>query len=235
MVCFEDCLCSVIEDGSGQSCAQITPTPPLDSPSPGPFSHATESPTVEEKLYDRSPSPFSYATESPTNEVTEYGSDVWDGACQIFQSQKTLWYRLLGNDIGECVRARLAGRYTTMVVFSGECGEFSCVGVSSYDNNGDQVLVWEAKVGVTYYVVVRGSQTSFGRNAEFSLEVEAVPCLENDSCESGTKITSLPFVDVTSNELASREVASSVRTCSQYSWNSRGVWYSVIGTGECLR
>eukprot|EP00977_Amphora_coffeiformis_P006307 scaffold1351_cov176-Amphora_coffeaeformis.AAC.41 len=252
--CFEDCLCSVIEDG--QSCTQISPTLLSASPSPSPFSHASESPTVEDTEYGKSPSPFSYSaesptvedamyershspisyvTESPTDEVTAYGSDVWYGACQISQRQKTLWYHLSGNDDSECVPARLGGRYATIAVFSGECGDLSCVGESSYDNNGDQELVWEAKGGVAYHVVVRETQTSYGSNAEFSLEVEAVPCLQNDSCEASTIIASLPFVDVTSNELASREAGTSVRSCSQYSSDSRGVWYSVIGTGECLR
>jgi len=251
--CFEDCLCSVIEDG--QSCTQISPTLLSASPSPSPFSHASESPTVEDTEYGKSPSPFSYSaesptvedamyershspisyvTESPTDEVTAYGSDVWYGACQISQRQKTLWYHLSGNDDSECVPARLGGRYATIAVFSGECGDLSCVGESSYDNNGDQELVWEAKGGVAYHVVVRETQTSYGSNAEFSLEVEAVPCLQNDSCEASTIIASLPFVDVTSNELASREAGTSVRSCSQYSSDSRGVWYSVIGTGECL-
>lgn len=223
MVCFEDCLCSVAEDG--QECDQITAPPPFASPSPSPFSNVTASPTPEETVYGRSASPVSYATGSPSG---------YDG-CRIFPNQKTLWYQLPRNDENECVRARLGGGgYATMVVFSGECGDYSCVDASSYYSNSDQQLIWEVKPGVTYYVVVIGS--GYGDEVEFSLDFEPVTCLENDSCESSTEITNLPFVDVTKNiEMASRVASTSARTCSESFGYSRGVWYSVIGTGECLR
>lgn len=216
---------------------------PAIRPTPAPSSFA---PSIQDRPDPRTsvptpsfptvtPGPFSIWTESPTDFGTVYGSYVWQGNCQIYGTQKALWYRLPERNDEECMRARLVERDPSIVLFSGECGELSCTGTSSYGNNGEQQILWEAKAGVTYYVVVRGSQSPYGPNAEFSLEIEAVPCLENDSCVSSTRIASLPFVDVTSNEMALQGVSGSARSCNQFSPDSRGVWYSVVGTGECLR
>lgn len=186
-----------------------------------------------------SPRPMYYSPTSPPSYYgTVYSSNIWEGPCEIFQGSRTLWYTLVLPQ-RTCVHARLTGSDASILIFSGECGDFSCVGTSSRAN-GAQEIVWEVEASIVYYVVVKGSHGYYHDGepgSEFTLEMQTVPCVDNDSCSAATQIIALPFVDVTSNEMVSQQQSTNsfAQACNQFQWDSRGLWYEMVGRGSCVR
>jgi hypothetical protein len=172
-----------------------------------------------------------YALATPPEEA------IWEGVCELYESEKAVWYTLETPE-STCVQARLVDNDASLVVMSAsECGSFTCIGTSSFDENGEQTIQWDAQVGVLYFVVVRGYYGSYASEGAFDLEVAAVDCVMNDECDSATPITELPFVDVTNSALATRDNISnsSAFACNQYPRSSRSLWYYMSGmSGTCV-
>lgn len=179
------------------------------------------------------PSPSSVmGTPPPTDYVT-------GDACGLPESSKTLWYQVIPDESGgDCVRASLTGGgVDSVVVFSGSCAEMTCIGTSFFNRREQQEIVWETDPDSTYYVAIRGSYGYFQEPGlgYFTLEIDSVPCLDNDSCLAAKSIVDLPFVDVTNSESASPLEGESGYVCNRLARGARGVWYEYLGAGGCMR
>jgi len=137
---------------------------------------------------------------------------------------------------------------TTITVFSGQCDDLSCVAYGAYKYDlpcgedtygGGSRVIFETEVDTTYYVVVTGSY--YQGDGGFSLTISNVDSPPNSDCSNATETLADGVVVTGSTVNATNPVPmsesemynSSFATCV-YDWNSPGLWYSLVGTGQGL-
>jgi len=122
---------------------------------------------------------------------------------------------------------------TQIFVFSGECGNLTCIPNAFYDNYcetgyGSQSIAWLAQKDETYLLYVRGSYMI----GSFGIAISRFTMPENDSCTGALPIEAndIPIIGSTIDATSSN--ANSI-ACDYDSENS-DLWYRIIGTGETL-
>jgi hypothetical protein len=179
------------------------------------------------------------------------GDDEVVSKCDFFTGVNyTVWYYIDGD--GGCLSAELqASGSAALFLFDGDCGGLECVS----QDYGTRRISWETELGRRYYILVAGY---YGDAGVYSLNVEVSPllspqaplpnlqyipflkegrCISNGACEDAIDagdIASQPFVDSRSNEFSSLEGNSSALSCFSVSHDSRTMWYTVTGFGECV-
>jgi hypothetical protein len=139
-----------------------------------------------------------------------------------------VWYVFEGN--GDDVTFSLCGsEYDTKIgVFTGVCGDLTCVDGNDDECGTQSEVEIETEVGQDYYVYVTGFSTNAG---EFTLSVTCVtpiPVPVNDTC--GGAIT-VVCDDVITGTTANA-TAENLDACGTSLSSAPGVWYTFAGTGE---
>ena len=167
-----------------------------------------------------------------------------DPTCGASNSQlsPSIWYTIRGN--GKAITASTCGPgteiSTSLSVYSGSCngdGDLLCETGGEYDYSclEDKVgakATWVASDGIDYYIQVI-SEDWFGGNAE--LTITESPNLENNFCQSSSEL----FIDDietigSMNFTIGGQIVEPEVSC-EYTFESAGAWYSVIGDGGVLR
>ncbi len=109
--------------------------------------------------------------------------DPENGNCGA-SSAPGVWFTAVGRGTAMYAGTCDSGYDTKLSVFSGECGNLTCIG-SNDDSCGTRSEVnWDGEDGVTYYILVHGWSTSSG---DFTLTVtsEAPPAARGDANSDG--------------------------------------------------
>lgn len=142
-----------------------------------------------------------------------------------------LWYSYIGT--GDVTTFSLCGSaYDTRIqVFSGSCGNFSCVGGNDNSCNLQSEVTIISTLGTVYYVYVYGT---FGSQGIFTLTTscETPPVNpSNDNCEMATVVSvnsNLTCSLLTSGSLYGATPSSQENTCT--SATNSDVWFQFVAT-----
>ncbi|KAL7573287.1 hypothetical protein ACA910_003431, partial [Epithemia clementina (nom. ined.)] len=153
--------------------------------------------------------------------------DFATNTCNIDASARGVWYHFLGT--GRVTRVDL-----TTPTFNGAISIFSGTSCTflECEVNGNNLVEWVAELGVTYYILVTGKD--FNSVGSFGLLVTDYDIPSNNECNSAIAIDaeSLPL------EVQDSTVGTTpdfdVLTCG-LDPTSRGVWYSLVGSGLVTR
>jgi len=164
-------------------------------------------------------------------------------------NSRGLWYSLVGN--GTIVRLEYqlwseANGFSQLSIFTGSCGEGQLVCFAnaqgeaddSYMNNFNALVVHEflAEFGETYRILLTGELFDTAADYEFKVSEYEVPV--NDRCEGAIAVDpspNLPVLIKEDNRGATPDFTElTVETCG-VNWNSRGLWYSLVGNGANVR
>lgn len=164
------------------------------------------------------------------------GADTEDlPQCGMIFPGQTVWYTITGTggDITASTCSGLTDFDTQLGVFSGSCGDFTCVAGNNNtldcDNPRFSTVTWASEAGTTYYIVVAGV---LGADGDFELSVdceEVAP--DNDLCADAEPIACGDVV-IASTETANNEPG--LGTCTTSLGVGPGVWYSIVGTGGTI-
>ncbi|KAL7572869.1 hypothetical protein ACA910_004524 [Epithemia clementina (nom. ined.)] len=163
-----------------------------------------------------------------TTQGTTLGAvdDFTNGGCGVPTTSRGVWYTLTGT--GRVTRVVLDSDVTdSFAIFTGSsCDALECFRFVSMEDE------FVAEANVTYYIYLYGFSPDTAGPYELTVSDAAVP--ENDNC--GTAVTiagnSLPFT--TEGTTAGASIDFSEPTCGLSS-TSRGVWYTLVGTGRYIR
>ena len=166
------------------------------------------------------------ATTASNNEgtITTCGTGMNDG----------VWYTFTGNGSGISVMLTdVEGWDPEIGVYTGTCGDFTCVGFKDNGGNSDnETFNFTSEAGVVYYVNVGhyNGVTDFSEGPFTILLDTFVPAElpENDSCATATAIDSLPYTNA-QDATAATNNNGFVATCA-FGAND-GVWYTFTGDG----
>jgi hypothetical protein len=166
-------------------------------------------------------------------------NDMAQDNCETFSFSHGVWYSITASGImpGSFLTATTCTEETTMdtamsILVGDDCDELQCIG-SNDDQGGDcgetSTVTWPAVVGETYYVLVQGFSTmtvgTFGLKISQTLS-EAADRPRNDECRNAIGL-----------ELGTLTIGSTLNAttdddaCNSGDSTTRGVWYSVAGTG----
>jgi len=168
------------------------------------------------------------ATNSGTGEALFCGG--WN------QNTPGVWYSIVGN--GNLITLSLCGTAhdSQIAVFTGTCAAPSCYGAN--DDNGpactglSSSFAFNSVAGVTYYIKVF-SWTTFTPQFNFTLNVSCtVPPTPpaNDFICNAQPVTcgsATPGSTIGATNFGAGEV----NMCGNYSQNTPGVWYQIVGNG----
>ncbi|GFH56431.1 hypothetical protein CTEN210_12907 [Chaetoceros tenuissimus] len=166
------------------------------------------------------------------NECGEHSLDWYD------DNTPAVWYKVLGT--GTHMLAETIGEprtfYSEIHVYSGSCGNFTCV-EKSYKYGaaqGFKKVAWKSVLNEEYYILIFGERPNI--IGEFRLRVESFQTPSNDSCENAIQITPLPDSASGYTYEASSENGVALNNCgTDYSNDAPAVWYKVIGSGDIIR
>lgn len=107
------------------------------------------------------------------------------------------------------------------MLFNGTCERSTCLGTSDGYSTSFSL---KALPDSDYFVAVSGRE----RGNEFQVDLEALECIQNDSCEMARSYSSFPIIDRTTNEFAAPLHRSG------FPRDARGTWYKLEGDGTCV-
>ncbi|MCB9293729.1 MAG: hypothetical protein H6559_11500 [Lewinellaceae bacterium] len=99
-------------------------------------------------------------------------------ACAPFSADSLVWYRTIGID-GDITVSTCGGSTdfdSQIGVFTGACGNLTCVGSEDNSCGDDATVTWASTAGQNYYIVVGGASGAVGN---FTLKIERTPSVSN--------------------------------------------------------
>ena len=146
-----------------------------------------------------------------------------------------IWFTVVGSGLPFSVSTcRRANFDTQIAVFRGsDCGQLECIAfndnIVGFDGGGcnyyDSSLTWPTVVDEKYYVLVGGPEKR--GSGTFGLEI--IETVENDLCE-----TAIGPISTNGTQIAGSTINATPEGLMDNYYNSKGVWYWVIGTGKPL-
>ncbi|NNL81635.1 MAG: hypothetical protein HKO67_14190, partial [Flavobacteriaceae bacterium] len=153
------------------------------------------------------------------------------GFCGTSNTAPGVWYKLDGD--GSTVTASLCGSgYDTKIsVFSGDCGNLSCVGGNDDSCSLQSEVEFSTEAGTSYYILVHGFSSNTG---SFLLNVSCTAPPEvpdNDVCDDAIPIS---CGDVVTGDTTLATGDDTLPFCGTSETASPGVWYVFNGTGDMI-
>lgn len=172
----------------------------------------------------------SFDMQSPSNTQLQ----EFPGECYLNYDWRSSWYQLRLNSSSTMpICARLSVEmdvYGRVMALNGTCDNPRCMGAREGYSASLPVKV---HVNETYLFAI--SARNRARANSFSVDLQMIECVENDSCHTAASYRSLPIVETTTNELSVPASWSSPgRACPSFPSNAKGTWYRFEGTGTCV-
>jgi len=146
-----------------------------------------------------------------------------------------VWYSFTGDGSGVSVMLTdVDGWDPEIGVYSGTCGDFTCVtSADGGGNSGDETVEFTAQAGVVYYVNIGHYNDSEDREeGPFTVTFDTFvpPVLpENDTCATATAIGALPYTN-SQDATGATNNDGNIDTCG--GGMNDGVWYTFTGDGS---
>lgn len=138
-----------------------------------------------------------------------------------------VWYSFAGT--GDMVTVATCGSSfdTKLGVFTGSCGDLSCVDGNDDDCGLQSSVTFVSSVGVTYSIFVTGFGSAAG---DFELSITCEDPLENDICEDALLVECGDVVFGSTEDATTTSISSCGTTLN----TSGGVWYEFEGDGSTV-
>jgi large repetitive protein len=141
-----------------------------------------------------------------------------------------VWYSFTGTGDVVTVDFTNVDFEAILGVFSGNCGNLTCVAGRTFVDNGEETFwnpaVFLSSTAVEYLIYVSGFEGDFG---DFTMSLNCNPPLENDLCSGAIDID---CNSITTGTTIGATALDAPTDCVNSLDNVGGVWYKVVGTGE---
>jgi hypothetical protein len=155
--------------------------------------------------------------------------------CGIDPTHRGLWYKYVPEEEENgIVTATLSGQVSSsrLSYYTGNsCEDLTCEQWTS-SSTLIQSIIFHAKVGTTYYMLVSG--LTFDNAGAFQISVDAPSPPSNSFCSGATSILSGSETTFSTEDTSSFAVPSFASLSCQIAENHRGLWYKYRATSDSI-
>mmetsp|Transcript_30262 Transcript_30262/g.34494 ORF Transcript_30262/g.34494 Transcript_30262/m.34494 type:complete len:957 (-) Transcript_30262:37-2907(-) len=172
--------------------------------------------------------PTSLPFSTSSNNIGAFPQFV-SSSCNVERNTRGVWYLITPPSNSILVLTVSQQKFDAVLsVYSGTCGDLTCIDGSQGSRFAQQVVTLEARAETTYSVLVSGDN-SFNEAGLFQLDIGSLEAPVNEECNAATNIDTSPF---STNGNSSAAFPSFSNVDCNILERSRGLWYTYFAVKD---